>query len=563
MYRKPKPVRNKIIPYEVFDNHRIKDKRNMSPDDYPRTSKGFEQTLLTVGCRDDRLKSELPKSRQKMYNMIKTGTLKYGQCLKEPDDDFLNTDLNKKLNYQIWAVEETANAPKQKPMRGYFGRKQKDFCTQYLLDIQRKQTLAMELTYEQALRRMQMSEHYLDCDGRLLDEFIKNIDQQSARAIERADEATKLKLDNIAAIKSLNEQISSIKTEIGRMEDTWADYRRCALFLFKTAPKYWRTNQLVRAIKTTVVDSKEEAMLSDMTEYLTDFYDPFGDFDEEVRVKVNTDPIYLSTIESDELLNLDFIHLPPTHPIFAIREIYFKEPIELLDLLRESENTNLMLMERTHSVEEEAEFLNKRADEKTSREEEGVLMYEIEEKYATVKRLQEELQETERKAAHSIFSLEHLYFYNPEYMLIMEELKIWEDKVREIYLAEPVLSAEPDKQKKDTMSILSEMESVVESLFEELEIFPSDKIERAMQHQHFMQNQLVKEERKRMTKENFYKNEQKKLERVSQPQKSIIRTRRVMERSRLKKDKKDRKCEQIWEERKNEEEYNYYFSTEI
>lgn len=105
-------------------------------------------------------------------------------------------------------------------------------------EIQRLEMLA---TREE--NRLERAEKFLEKDASLFDEFLRENDRNSVQAMRLAEKETKIKTEKIVEIRELTAQITSIKSEISKFEDTLKHYKIYKDFLYKVSPKEWLDEQ--------------------------------------------------------------------------------------------------------------------------------------------------------------------------------------------------------------------------------------------------------------------------------------------------------------------------------
>lgn len=117
------------------------------------------------------------------------------------------------------------------------------FLLQYALAMKRNEIQRLEMLATREENRLERAEKFLEKDASLFDEFLRENDRNSVQAMRMAEKETKIKTEKIVEIRELTAQITSIKSEISKFEDTLKHYKIYKEFLYKLSPKEWLDEQ--------------------------------------------------------------------------------------------------------------------------------------------------------------------------------------------------------------------------------------------------------------------------------------------------------------------------------
>merc|ERR1739838_999322 len=126
----------------------------------------------------------------------------------------------------------------------YVNKKREMFLVQYLLRVKKDEMKKLEdlaLAEEQKLER---AEQYLEEDATMFDEFLKENDRNSVEAIKIAEQETKAKLEKVLEIKKSHALLMAIRSEISKHEEVLKEYLLYKQFLEKLSPQEWNAERL-------------------------------------------------------------------------------------------------------------------------------------------------------------------------------------------------------------------------------------------------------------------------------------------------------------------------------
>lgn len=128
-------------------------------------------------------------------------------------------------------------------LNDYMEKKRSMFLLQYALAMKRNEIQRLEMLATREENRLERAEKFLEKDASLFDEFLRENDRNSVQAMRLAEKETKIKTEKIVEIRELTAQITSIKSEISKFEDTLKHYKVYKDFLYKLSPKEWLDEQ--------------------------------------------------------------------------------------------------------------------------------------------------------------------------------------------------------------------------------------------------------------------------------------------------------------------------------
>uniref|UniRef100_A0A2K6N2D9 Coiled-coil domain containing 38 n=1 Tax=Rhinopithecus bieti TaxID=61621 RepID=A0A2K6N2D9_RHIBE len=184
-------------------------------------------------------------------------------------------------------------------------------------------------------RQLKKAEKKLQDDALAFEEFLRENDQRSVDALKLAAQETINKLQMTAELKKASMEVQAVKSEIAKTE-----------FLLKEYMKY---------AKLSLHSSKKEAILS---EDASQGRDSQGKPSRSLtRTSEKMESNLTESFGSED--SLEFL-LDDEMDFDLEPALYFKEPEELLQVLRELEEQNLTLFQYSQDVDENLEEVNKR-----------------------------------------------------------------------------------------------------------------------------------------------------------------------------------------------------------
>lgn len=128
-------------------------------------------------------------------------------------------------------------------IRNYIMEQRQMSLIQYALNMKQREIQRLDMVATKEEARLAQAEKSLEKDKSLFDEFLRENDQSCVHAINEAEKETKTKMEKILEIHELTTQITNIKSEISKVEDTLQQYKAYKDFLYKLSPKEWLEEQ--------------------------------------------------------------------------------------------------------------------------------------------------------------------------------------------------------------------------------------------------------------------------------------------------------------------------------
>ncbi|XP_060164140.1 cilia- and flagella-associated protein 100 isoform X4 [Globicephala melas] len=159
------------------------------------------------------------------------------------------------------------NKRKMEPddIHSYITQKRQTFLLQYALDMKRNEIQRLERLAAKEEAKLERAEKFLEKDAARFEEFLRENDRSSLQALRAAEKETRAKMETILEIRDLTNQITIVKSEISKFEDTLQRYKIYKDFLYKLSPKEWLEGQERKRSSLTstreAVEASEENVL--------------------------------------------------------------------------------------------------------------------------------------------------------------------------------------------------------------------------------------------------------------------------------------------------------------
>uniref|UniRef100_A0A2K5XYU0 Coiled-coil domain containing 38 n=1 Tax=Mandrillus leucophaeus TaxID=9568 RepID=A0A2K5XYU0_MANLE len=239
------------------------------------------------------------------------------------------------------------------------------FLLEYALSTKRNTIKKFEKDIAMRERQLKKAEKKLQDDALAFEEFLRENDQRSVDALKLAAQETINKLQMTAELKKASMEVQAVKSEIAKTEFLLKEYMKYGFFLLQLSPKHWKIQQALKRAqasesKTNIILPKILAKLSSHSSKKEGILEEFGETailsEDASQGRDSQGKSRFGTHEKDSLEfllddEMDF-DLEPV--------LYFKEPEELLQVLRELEEQNLTLFQYSQDVDENLEEVNKR-----------------------------------------------------------------------------------------------------------------------------------------------------------------------------------------------------------
>eukprot|EP00742_Colponemidia_sp_Colp-10_P003580 GILJ01003812.1.p1 GENE.GILJ01003812.1~~GILJ01003812.1.p1 ORF type:complete len:531 (-),score=139.30 GILJ01003812.1:146-1708(-) len=262
-------------------------------------------------------------------------------------------------------------------MTEFITKKREMFLVQMSLDTKREEIRKLEEKAQMKEEALKKSEQMLEEDMMRFDTFLKENDRRAHEAIRKAEAETKAKQEKVAKIKTLNQQIAAVQSEMSKHKEQLEECLKYKHFLDKLTPKEW-IEQQAEAKRVRRERRKAEWLEKRKTEVDLDVQD-----DTSTRAAGKKKKTKLQELEEEYKDEDSEEELP----------MYFKHPHQLLDIFTQLEEQNLFLIQNSQETEQALEEL-KQSFEETKRK--------MDEKTRTLKDnirdLEKQITEENRKA---------------------------------------------------------------------------------------------------------------------------------------------------------------------
>jgi hypothetical protein len=257
----------------------------------------------------------------------------------------------------------------------FVAKKREMFLVQMSLDTKREEIRKLEEKAQMKEEALQRSEQMLDEDAMRFDAFLKENDKKAHDAIKRAEEETKKKQEKQQEIKRLTQQIQALSSEMSKHKEALDDCLRYKTFLdMLTPPEWFEQHRLRREQKIKQLrQHRFEEKLKDWERAkrkLIDQHRKEIEARKELRKEKNRRNRGLLSAqqiqeedEEDENDNKLVIPPPPKleDEIAELPEeevpMYFTEPRQLMDIFSALEEQNLFLIQNSQETEHTLEEL--------------------------------------------------------------------------------------------------------------------------------------------------------------------------------------------------------------
>lgn len=373
----------------------------------------------------------------------------------------------------------------------YITKKREMFLVQYSLGVKRDEMRKLEEIAQAEEKKLEIAEQYLEEDAAMFDEFLKDNDKNAVEAIKVAEHEMKAKLEKVGDIKKINAQMMAIKSEISKNEDLLKEYMMYKKFLDKLTPReiaeararkkmerkrltVEQTNvekQKTKASSTNIGDRgrapsiarSNSTTLKSKSSRVKHGSTSVSRRNSRMEPQTESDTQSVSSFEAlqSTVSDEDSDEEP---------ELYFTDPMQLLDIFSELEEQNLSLIQNSQDTEEALDEMKKTiilTKEKMNRETD-ILQQQIETLKETTRKEEERANELEMKS--KMFSYGEFKAEDQEKMLAQLD-----KKVEEVYRQ----CIGDNEANISTLQMLTNIENRLEELFEMIEMMPPEKVELA------------------------------------------------------------------------------------
>ncbi|XP_060164138.1 cilia- and flagella-associated protein 100 isoform X2 [Globicephala melas] len=267
-------------------------------------------------------------------------------------------------------------------IHSYITQKRQTFLLQYALDMKRNEIQRLERLAAKEEAKLERAEKFLEKDAARFEEFLRENDRSSLQALRAAEKETRAKMETILEIRDLTNQITIVKSEISKFEDTLQRYKIYKDFLYKLSPKEWlegqeRKRSSLTSTREAVEASEENVLFSTLGDKGPEIKGQ-TDLREEQGPEKATKLLQVPQLRQDRPSTVSHQGGPrPSGPgrlgpracsTLPVQEdpdsdgeelqLYFTEPQQLLDVFVNLEEQNLLLVQNTQEMEEALEELS-------------------------------------------------------------------------------------------------------------------------------------------------------------------------------------------------------------
>lgn len=252
----------------------------------------------------------------------------------------------------------------------FVSKKREMFLVQMSLDTKREEIRKLEEKAQMKEEALTRSEQMLEEDTMRFDAFLKENDAKAHAAIKKAEEETKKKQEKVQEIKRLTQQIQALNSEMTKHSDALADCLKYKAFLDMLTPPEWfekhreRREKKIQDMKQQQFDAKYKEW-DRMRRRLMEQHRKEMELRKEQKKDKNRKAGRggVEDEEDDEPETKLVIPPPPRleDEVVDLPEeevpMYFKEPQQLMDIYSLLEEQNLFLIQNSQIAERTLEAL--------------------------------------------------------------------------------------------------------------------------------------------------------------------------------------------------------------
>eukprot|EP00927_Polykrikos_kofoidii_P050308 TRINITY_DN44217_c0_g1_i1.p1 TRINITY_DN44217_c0_g1~~TRINITY_DN44217_c0_g1_i1.p1 ORF type:complete len:593 (+),score=154.11 TRINITY_DN44217_c0_g1_i1:106-1884(+) len=255
-----------------------------------------------------------------------------------------------------------------------FVKKKRDmFLVQMSLDVKQAEILKLFEKTKQKEEALKKSQAMLDEDNARFDAFLKSNDDKAHKAMQDAENMTKMKQDRLARIKFLKSQLSAVQAEMIKFKeqkDECVTYKR--FLVEKLTPVEWKQQKEEEKRERRVARKREEVELT-MQEIQRRMN---AEIDAEVQAMEEKRPEKMKAEqirERERELEQRKKRIKRKYPtreqvenetaeVSSGEEIplFFEEPRQLLEIFTALEENNLFLIQNSQNTEQSLEELQQK-----------------------------------------------------------------------------------------------------------------------------------------------------------------------------------------------------------
>uniref|UniRef100_A0A5K4F3A4 DUF4200 domain-containing protein n=1 Tax=Schistosoma mansoni TaxID=6183 RepID=A0A5K4F3A4_SCHMA len=468
--------------------------------------------------KEERLKRTKELAKLKIYQKIQP--FKKNKSRRsilnelEPENETNTLDSNN----VAFILQKTKRQFTDRETRDQFiANRREMFFLEYLIAVQRSELKRLEELASHEDRKLELAEHCLEQDAALFDEFLKENDKSSVEAVANSEQEARKRAMMVDKIKQLTIHKSQINAEITKLKETVKDYKYFEAFLERLVPEPYNSQRKAVREDKRQLKYKQKLQLQNVTSK------PSSTASNENSVRrpsfvitrrSSLKPTMNKTLSVESKLSRQITPHESSSSEDSDEEIYFKEPIQILTILRDLEETNLRLIQHCQESDDSVEILRNQVNETVDNYEKDI---HILSQHQTI--LKSAIDAEQNKTQYFSLSMSDFLFagYNSEQQkLILNDLheiitEVYRDTIRK---SDTPLSS---------IQMLYEIEVKLTDLLEILQTLPEDEVNEVKQAKEIEHRQQIKEDKK--YQQRLYQEEriQKALERAkAAPKKQVM-----------------------------------------
>jgi hypothetical protein len=448
----------------------------------------------------------------------------------------------------------------------FVSKKREMFLVQMSLDTKREEIRKLEEKAKMKEDSLARAEQLLEEDSMRFDAFLKENDQKAHAAIKKAEEETKRKQEKVQEIKRLTQHIQQLNSEMTKHSDALAECLRYKAFLDMLTPMEWfehhkrQREQKIMELKQQQFEQhyKEwDRMRRKMIEQHRKEMEQRKEARKERTKKLGSGRVNQQQEDEEEDEPETKVQIPPApkleDEIVDIPEeeisMYFKDPQQLMDIYSLLEEQNLFLIQNSQIAERTLESLEHdlKETEMQMNAQGQILQHQIDE-------LKQQIEEEDHRI--KLLMVKRASANDTDGDLNKKDAKNNEPKLKDKNIPSGALTNQSEKEKvlrvlnqavievyvkcgfdasskPDTLSMLSQLESRLELLLQDIERLPPDYVMKAEREKEKKRREEKRKEQQKLQQEQQELRNQRAIERSMQAPKKRI-GRQVMYRSRPK-----------------------------
>ena len=415
--------------------------------------------------------------------------------------------------------------PEERESTSDFIAKRKEmFLLQMSLDIKKSEIKKLHekgCIKEEALKR---SEQMLEEDATKFDAFLKENDKKAQEAMRQAEKESKRKLEKMQEIKKINQQIQVTQSMISKHKDTLDDCFKYKSFLDQLTPYDWVEKQ--KKIKQNRQKERREARIQRRKDkWLKEKERRLHEakvLQENTKSKSRRRRRQVknkSSLQKEQAITkIDMLPEPnyEDEPFTSSDEeisLYFKKPIDLLNVLSNLEEENLFLIQNTQEAEQSLDELVRNFK---------AMQFEIQRKEEIQKENIVQINRSIEHRKNSMINIQNLGNSNKTNIIEAKDMQLLSklsDKIHEVYNRCGYIDAGSIPS---MLFMTSNIEAKMEEIMSSIEHIPSEYVTRAEKIKGKKRREWKRAQQQAIQARAQEERNRKALERSMQPPKKTI-----------------------------------------